>query len=41
MQNDQILSFAHFNEYGWDQANCGPLPNYEEFNESGGYFDEF
>ena len=41
MQNDQILSFAHFNEYGWDQANCGPLPNYEEFNESGGYFNEF
>ena len=41
MQNDQILSFAHFNEYGWEPANCGPLPNYEEFNESGGYFNEF
>lgn len=40
-QQEEILSFAHYNEYGWPQEQCGYLPNNDEFNqpviESGGF----
>ena len=40
-QQEEILSFAHYNEYGWPQELCGYLPNNDEFNqpviESGGF----
>lgn len=40
-QQEEILTFAHFNEYGWPQENCGYLPNNNEFEqptvETGGF----
>ena len=29
---EEILSYAYFNEYGWPQEDCGFLPNNQEFN---------
>ena len=38
MQQEEILSFAYFNEYGTPQADCGPLPYEREF-DNGGYYE--
>lgn len=31
-QQEEIMSYAYFNEYGWPQEDCGFLPNNQEFN---------
>ena len=33
MQNDEILSYAYYNEYGMDRADIGTLPYKKEFEE--------
>lgn len=40
-QNETILSYAYYNEMGMDIKDCGFLPNMEEFDNTGGYFNGF
>ena len=37
-QQEQILSFASYNEYGWDSNDCGTLPYEQEFAASNGFY---
>lgn len=34
MQNDEILSYSYYNEYGWPAAEIGYLPNMQEFDKT-------
>jgi hypothetical protein len=36
-QQEEILNYAYFNEYGMPKSECGDIPNNEEFE--GGYSD--
>lgn len=49
-QQEEVLSYCNFNEYGWPAADCGEIPaeiheidNIEDNNQytEGGYFDEY
>ena len=42
-QQEEIMSWCYFNEYGWPAADCGEIPGnyYEENNENGGFFDAY
>lgn len=31
-QQEEILSFAHYNEYGWNYADCGYIPDSDAYN---------
>lgn len=31
-QQEEILSFAHYNEYGWNYADCGYIPDRDAYN---------
>lgn len=38
-RQEEILQFAHFNEYGWNEADCGFLPYKKEFEQENGGYD--
>ena len=46
-QQEEIMSWCHFNEYGMPAADCGEIPgeiyetDYSNDDNEGGYFDEY
>ena len=46
-QQEEVMSWCHFNEYGMPAADCGEIPgeiyetDYSNDDNEGGYFDEY
>jgi hypothetical protein len=40
-QQEEILSWAYYNEYGQPAETCGTIPYAGEFSDNGGFYNGF